>query len=50
MTNNDILREFQLFSVGGEGIGGWLAPDTDEQVFERLARLEGNHSLPRTKS
>jgi len=35
-----ILRELDLFSLGGDGIGGWIGPDTDDQVLDRLGRLE----------
>ncbi|HYK89289.1 MAG TPA: hypothetical protein VE398_10990 [Acidobacteriota bacterium] len=40
MTKEQILQELQLFSLGGEGIGGWISPSTNEQVFDRLSRLE----------
>jgi hypothetical protein len=40
MDKDDILREMQLFSLGGEGIGGWIMPSTDSRVFDRLARLD----------
>lgn len=39
MDADQILREMQLFSLGGEGIGGWITPNTDVRIFERLARL-----------
>ena len=37
---NNILDEFKLFSLGGDGIGGWLTKDTDDKIFKRLASLE----------
>jgi hypothetical protein len=40
MNKDDILREMQLFSLGGEGIGGWITAATDSRVFERLGRLD----------
>jgi len=40
MNKDAILKEFELFSVGGDGIGGWITSDTNERVFERLCRLE----------
>src|SRR6059036_869046 len=39
MSREDILRHFELFALGTDGIGGWLGPDTDARVFERLARV-----------
>jgi hypothetical protein len=35
----DILHELELFSLGGEGIGGWITPATDSRILDRLARL-----------
>ena len=40
MTKEEILEQLQLFSLGGEGIGGWLTAETNPQVFDRLGRLE----------
>jgi hypothetical protein len=37
---DEFLREMQLFSLGGEGIGGWITRSTDTRVFERLAKLD----------
>lgn len=37
-----ILRDFNLFSLPGGGIGNWLAEKTDEIVFERLATIDQN--------
>jgi len=39
MTKEEILKEFGLFHTGQPGIGGWLAPETDNLVFERLGQL-----------
>ncbi len=38
--NATILKEFELFSLGGEGIGGWLNEGTDQEVFDRLAKID----------
>ena len=40
MTAEDILRELELFSLGGEGIGGWITKSTDTRIFERLGTLD----------
>lgn len=40
MDTERILHEMQLFSLGGEGIGGWITPESDPRIFERLGRLE----------
>ncbi len=40
MTIHPILAEFDLFALGGEGLGGWLTERTDLKVFERLARID----------
>ena len=40
MPKETILNQFRLFSLGGEGIGGWLTEDTDSKVFDRLDRIE----------
>src|SRR5438445_7564571 len=40
MNKQDILRVFDVFSLGGDGIGAWLTKDTDDEVFSRLARLD----------
>lgn len=40
MNAADILREMELFSLGGEGIGGWITPATDSRILDRLANLE----------
>ncbi len=36
MPKESILKEFALFSLGGDGIGGWLTENTDDEVFRRL--------------
>ena len=36
MPKETILEQLHLFSLGGEGIGGWLTKDTDDRVFDRL--------------
>ena len=41
MNKEQILEEFKLFSLGTDGIGGWLSPATDKRVFERLAQIKG---------
>ena len=40
MSKEQILEEFKLFSLGTDGIGGWLGAATDERVFDRLAQIE----------
>jgi len=39
MTKDNILSDFALFSLGGDGIGGWLTPEADAEIFERLSRI-----------
>ncbi len=39
-AKEQIIRDFDLFLIGGSGIGSWLSTATDEVVFERLSRLE----------
>jgi hypothetical protein len=36
MSKEQILEEFRLFTLGTDGIGGWLGPGTDRRVFDRL--------------
>ncbi len=36
MSKEQILDEFRLFTLGTDGIGGWLGPGTDGRVFDRL--------------
>lgn len=40
MEKEAILDQFDLFSLNGEGIGGWLTSATDERVFQRLATID----------
>ena len=40
MSKETILNQFEIFSVGGEGIGGWLTENTDPRVFERLDEIQ----------
>jgi hypothetical protein len=39
MDKQQILNEFKLFALGTDGIGGWLGPETDARVLERLASI-----------
>ena len=39
MSKESILEQFELFALGGEGIGGWLSETTDERVFQRLDQI-----------
>ena len=40
MSKQHILDQFKLFSLGTDGIGGWLGPDTDDRVFDRLEKID----------
>ena len=40
LTKSQILEQFQLFLVGNAGIGKWLSPETDDDVFARLATID----------
>lgn len=40
MSKDTILKHFRLFSLGTEGIGGWLTEKTDKRVFQRLDQIE----------
>ena len=42
MSKESLLEAFSLFSIGGEGIGGWLTPEADDRVFSRLDELSSN--------
>jgi hypothetical protein len=42
MSKERILEEFKPFILGTDGIGGWLGPDTDQRVFDRLDRIDGD--------
>lgn len=46
MSKQSILAEFNLFQLGGDGIGAWLNEHTDDEVFRRLERL---HAEPLSK-
>ncbi len=37
---SSVLREFELFSIGTTGIGGWLGPGTDPIVLARIEALD----------
>jgi len=39
MSKEQILDQFKLFTLGTDGIGGWLGPHTDDRVFDRLDRV-----------
>lgn len=39
-SKEDILREFQIFSVPTGGIGGWLTNETHDDVFKRLGEID----------
>lgn len=43
MAKKRILSECRLFSLGTDGIGGWLSKDTDDKVFERLNNIGTEH-------
>ena len=47
MPKEDILHQFRLFSLGGDGIAGWLTEETSEQVFDRLDLI---HDQPLTRA
>ena len=40
MSKETILDQFKLFTLGGEGIGGWLGENTNQMVFMRLDTIE----------
>jgi hypothetical protein len=40
MGKERILDQFNLFVMGLDGIGGWLGPNTDQRVFDRLDRVD----------
>jgi hypothetical protein len=42
MSKESLLAQLSLFSIGGEGIGGWLTSDADAAVFARLEELGTN--------
>ncbi len=39
-AKEEILEQFSLFSLGTGGIGSWLAPETDDAVFDHLAKVD----------
>ena len=41
-TKQEILEEMALFGIAGGGIGNWLSPGTDNDVFERLGRIDSD--------
>jgi len=41
-SKEKILEEMSLFSLGGEGIGGWIKPDADDLIFDRLSTVESD--------
>ena len=47
MPKDVILEQLALFSLGGEGIGGWLTQQTDDRVFDRIDNVS---SQPLTRS
>ena len=47
MPKDTILAQFRLFSLGGDGIGGWLTEETNAKVFNRLDRIQDS---PLTKA
>lgn len=40
MEKDEIVEQFALFSFGTAEITGWLTPDTDDEVFRRLGRID----------
>jgi hypothetical protein len=42
MTKEAILAEFADFSLGTDGIGGWLTSQTDDRVFRRLDEIQAH--------
>jgi hypothetical protein len=42
VSKESLLSELSLFSIGGEGIGGWLSTAADDTVFSRLDELSSN--------
>jgi hypothetical protein len=40
MSKEHILDQFRMFTLGTDGIGGWLGPETDHRVFDRLDRID----------
>ena len=44
MTKEAVLEKLHLFSLGGEGIGGWLTEHSDGRIFDRLSSIQ-DHPL-----
>ncbi len=40
MSKQAILQQFQHLSHGSDGIGAWLTEQTDDNVFQRLGRIQ----------
>jgi hypothetical protein len=40
MTKDSILQQMGIFSLGGDGIGGWIKQDADELIFDRLGQID----------
>jgi hypothetical protein len=42
MNKEILIEELKLFSLGSDGIGSWLMPDTDDEIFLRLLDIKKN--------
>lgn len=42
MTKDELLSELKVFSLGTGGIGSWLMPDSDDEIFSRLLDIEND--------
>ena len=42
MSKERILKELCLFSLAGDGIGGWIKPEADDLIFDRLSTIESD--------
>src|SRR4051812_11214616 len=42
VSKESLLNQLALFSIGGEGFGGWLSPHADPTVFDRLDQLSSD--------
>ena len=40
MDKNDILEDLKIFSLEGEGIGGWITKNTNDEIFARLGCIK----------
>ena len=38
-TKEELLREYEVFRFGSDGIGGFVHPNMPDEVFQQLARL-----------